>query len=143
MWYTLRPATEADRDVLYHLHAATIKEYVEQIWGWDDAFQEARFHQRFDPDVCQVIVVDGEDVGVLQVERREGEVFLGNIRIAPDRQRRGLGTAVIRDVLAQAACDGLPVALQVLKGNPAKGLYERLGFAVVKETATHYVMLKE
>ena len=143
MRYALRPATEADRDFLYRLHVATIKEYVEPVWGWDDAFQEARFRQRFDPDECQVIAVDREDVGVLQVERRETEVFLGNIRIAPGRQRRGLGTAVIQGVLAQAERDGLPVALQVLKVNPAKRLYKRLGFVVVQETPTHYVMLKE
>ena len=89
------------------------------------------------------IAHDREDVGVLQVERRETRVFLDNIRIAPERQRRGLGTAVIQDVLARAERDSLPVALQVLKVNPAKRLYERLGFVVVKENPTHYVMLKE
>jgi putative hydrolase of the HAD superfamily len=137
--YDLRKATDADYDFLYNLHVATLKEYVEQTWGWDDAFQEAHFRERFAVG-GQIIVVDGRDVGVVQVERTETEVVLGNIRIAPDWQRRGLGTAIIQDVLSRAWRDDLPVVLQVLKVNPAKRLYERLGFAVTEETPTHYGM---
>ena len=62
------------------------------------------------------------------------------IEILPEYQNRGVGSAVIRDVLAQAQAEGLPVGLQVLKVNPARRLYERLGFNVVGETATHYLM---
>jgi ribosomal protein S18 acetylase RimI-like enzyme len=82
-------------------------------------------------------------VGVLQVKRTEAEVVLQNIRIAPAWQRRGLGTAIIQDILGEARYDGLPVALRVLKVNPARRLYERLGFAVTGETPTHYKMRAE
>ena len=138
--YSLRPATETDYAFLYALHVATLKEYVAQTWGWDEAFQARRFRERFDPANSQIIVVDGQDVGVLAVGSGAGEVLLGNIRIAPDWQRRGLGTAVIQDVLSKAREDGLTVVLQVLKVNPARSLYERLGFVVVGETDTHYQM---
>jgi ribosomal protein S18 acetylase RimI-like enzyme len=33
-----------------------------------------------------------------------------------------------------------PIRLFVLKVNPARRLYERLGFQVLEETETHYVM---
>ncbi len=36
----------------------------------------------------------------------------------------------------------LPVRLQVIKGNPARNLYERLGFTVTGETDTHLLMLR-
>lgn len=39
-----------------------------------------------------------------------------------------------------ASARGLPTRLQVLKVNPARSLYERLGFELVEETQTHYVM---
>ena len=61
-------------------------------------------------------------------------------KILPEYQNRGVGSAVIRDVLAQAQAEGLSVGLQVLKVNPARRLYERLGFSLVGETATHYLM---
>ena len=34
----------------------------------------------------------------------------------------------------------MPVELQVLKVNPARRLYGRLGFQVTGETETHYLM---
>lgn len=49
----------------------------------------------------------------------------------PDYQGQGLGTAVILDVIGQAASRRLPVELSVVPANPrAKHLYERLGFVV-------------
>jgi GrpB-like predicted nucleotidyltransferase (UPF0157 family) len=51
-----------------------------------------------------------------------------------------LGTAIICGAMTEAALRGLPVALQVFKGNPARHLYERLGFTVVGETSTHFLM---
>ena len=138
--YQLRIATDADYDFLYDLHVATLRAYVERTWGWDEAFQRAHFREHWNPSACQIVVVGGRDAGVLQVQRRGGEIVLGNIRIAPAWQRRGLGTAIIQDILSQAQKDGLPVVLQVLKVNPAKRLYERLGFVVTDETPTHYRM---
>ena len=40
-----RPATENDTDFLYALHVATMKDYVDKTWGWDDAFQETVFRK--------------------------------------------------------------------------------------------------
>ena len=96
---------------------------------------------RFDPAKSQILVVDGQDAGVASVEQRAEEYFVASIAVAPSWQRRGLGTAVIRDVQAQAAHERKPVRLQVLKVNPARRLYERLGFAVTSETVTHYQLL--
>lgn len=143
MLYELRAATDADCCFLYDLHVATFRAYVEQTWGWDESYQKAYFREHFEPARRQVIVVEGQDVGVLQVKKTRAEIVLQNIRIAPAWQRRGLGTAIIQDILGQARYDGLSVALRVLKVNPARRLYERLGFAVTGETPTHYKMRAE
>lgn len=47
---------------------------------------------------------------------------------------------MVGDLLAEAAAAAIPVELQVLKVNPARSLYERLGFAVFDETETHHLM---
>lgn len=135
--YTLRQATAADYDFLWWLHAATMREYVAQTWGWDEARQAAYFRAHFNPAGSQIIVLDGQDAGLLVVERRPAEIFLSAIEILPAWQGQGLGTMVLGDLLAEAARERLPVRLQVLKVNPARHLYERLGFAVTGETATH------
>ena len=136
----LRPAYDEDFDFLYGLHRVTLKPYVDATWGWDAAFHRERFTANFKPEKWQVVVVDGRDVGGLALETRDDELFLSGIYILPDYQNRGLGTTLLRDLLAQAERSGLPVSLQVLKVNPARRLYERLGFTVVGETETHYQM---
>lgn len=140
--YSLRQATEDDFDFLYALHVSTIREAVVATWGpWDEGFQRKWFEDHWDPRPQQVIVVEGQDVGVLKLERYQDELFLALIEVAPAWQGRGLGTAVIRDVQAQAREAGVPVTLQVLKGNPrARQLYERLGFEVVEEQDKRLVM---
>jgi len=71
---------------------------------------------------------------------RAAEVFLADIEILPEWRGRGLGTAIVGAILADATTRGLPTSLQVLKVNPARRLYARLGFRVVAQTPTHYVM---
>jgi GNAT superfamily N-acetyltransferase len=142
MEYEVRSARPEDLAFLYRLNVDTMKEYVEKTWGWDDALQERMFRESFDASRWQVIVVDEQDVGAYKVEVRTDCVFLAAVEILPDYQRRGLGTAVVEDFVARAEQVNLPAALQVLKVNPARRLYERLGFRVTQETDTHYYMTR-
>lgn len=135
--YELRQATEDDFDFLYRLHVATMREHVAAVYGWDEAFQEKHFKEKFDPAHCRIVVVDGQDVGMVRAVEREGTLFISNIHVLPEYQNRGIGTAVLKDILRGAKERGLPLGLRVLRGNPARRLYERLGFAAVGQTETH------
>ncbi|HET6444610.1 MAG TPA: GNAT family N-acetyltransferase [candidate division Zixibacteria bacterium] len=138
--YSLRQATNADYDFLYHLKTTCLKEYVAATWGWDEEYQQGRFAEFFDPAATQVVVVDGRDVGQLSVEDKGEELFLAGIYLLPDWQNRGLGTEIIQSLLSAAEASGQWVSLQVLRVNPARSLYERLGFRVLAETDTHLIM---
>ncbi|KAA0086849.1 GNAT family N-acetyltransferase [Mycolicibacterium sp. P9-64] len=84
----------------------------------------------FDLDRVRVIVVDGVDVGRLDVEERDDEVFLGLIELAPEYQGSGIGSRLIRELIDGA--DGKRVTLSVLGVNDrAYALYRRLGFTEV------------
>lgn len=138
MDFELRPATDRDRDFLYALHRAAMRESVARTWGWDEAWQRAHFDARFDPRGVEVIRVGGRDVGAVQAEEREAELYVASLAVAPEAQGRGLGTAVVRALIARAEVRLVPVTLQVLKTNPgARRLYERLGFQTDGETTTH------
>ncbi len=139
--YTLRPATNADFEFLYQLHRATMKEYIEATWGWEESWQREYFQAKWEPAKRNIIQIEGEDAGVLVIENREGEHYLGLIEILPEFQGRGVGTAVIQDFLAAAQTQNLPATLHVLKSNdPARKLYERLGFTLVAEEKHKYLM---
>ncbi|MHB8648392.1 MAG: GNAT family N-acetyltransferase [Thermomicrobiales bacterium] len=140
--HQLRQATWADYGFLYRLHVAAMRDLVTRVWGWDDAWQEEYFADHFNPAHSRIVVMDGKDVGVVAVEWDATEAFLTNIEILPAYQGRGLGTALVTEIIAEAKARHLPVRLQVLKINPARRLYERLGFIVTGETATHFLMTK-
>jgi ribosomal protein S18 acetylase RimI-like enzyme len=125
----LRPAATDDSDFCFALHRAAMGGYVAAVWGWDDAVQ-AGFHKRvFDPARTRIITVDGRDAGVLIVEERPDEFYLGRIELHPDFQGRGVGGGLIRLLLAEAEAGGRPVTLDVLAVNErAHALYRRLGF---------------
>lgn len=136
----LRSATEDDYDFALHVHRAAMRPSVEPIYGWDDDFQARYFRLHFDPSQRDIIRCDGVDVGILSVEEREESLFLATIAILPQYQRRGIGTTLIRRLQQEAREGGVPVTLRVLRSNPARELYERLGFKLTGETETHYLM---
>ena len=97
--YTFRSSTAVDYAFLYQLHVATMKPYVAQVWGWDEQMQAERFRQHVDPIRQRIVVVDGQEIGVLEVEERPSDLFLANLRILPEFQRQGCGTRILRDLL--------------------------------------------
>jgi ribosomal protein S18 acetylase RimI-like enzyme len=139
---TYRAALPEDYSFLFGLHKAAMKAHVEDAFGpWDEDWQEEYFRDRFDPALLQVIQLDGVDVGMLFIQERAEEIFIANLEILPQFQRQGIGTSVLRDLLAAAGRKGKLVALQVLKSNiPARNLYQRQGFGVTGENETHYIM---
>jgi ribosomal protein S18 acetylase RimI-like enzyme len=68
------------------------------------------------------------------------EIQLVHLYIAKDYQRRGFGTQLLKKLFVEAREANLPICLRVLAVNPAKRLYERLGFVVVETTAERYFM---
>lgn len=126
-----------DIEFLWRLHNAALKDYVSKTWGWDEKWQRENFTKNFDPAEGEVIVFEDKDIGYFWVIEKENEILLASIRLLPEFQNKGIGTQLIKNLIAESS---KPVALQVLKINPARKLYERLGFFVEEVTRTHYIM---
>jgi GNAT superfamily N-acetyltransferase len=132
--WSLRPATDSDREFLFDLHSVTMGAYIDATFGWEDRAQRALFDESFAPETCEIIRVDGEDAGVLALEIGDAEIWLNLIEILPRFQGTGIGTSVVRSVLHRSAETNKPVALRVLRVNTsARLLYERLGFVAYRE----------
>ena len=140
---TYRSALAADRDWLFELKKATMRNYIAAVYGWDDDVQRQWFAEKFAPDKIRIIQRDGLAAGLLQVEENPEHLFIAQIEVLPAFQNQGVGSAVIRAVIEDAKRKNKPVLLQVLRPNPARRLYERLGFYVWAETATHFKMRRE
>lgn len=135
-----RPATPGDRAFRWRLLVDTMRPHIEATWGWDEADQRRRFDAAGALTDRHVLELQGEAIGLLHVEFDARPVRLLNLQIAPAHQRQGHGAAVITAVIGRAGV--APVGLQVLKANPARRLYERLGFEVTDATQTHWRMLR-
>ncbi len=138
---SFRPVTDDDYEYVYQLDKTTMRAYTEQAYGpWDDIVVRPIFAESWHPDTMRIVLVDGQDAGLLDVIPIETSINLEAVWIAPEHQGKGIGTRLISGVLRDAQTRGLPVTLRVLKVNPARRLYERLGFVVVSETVPHYLM---
>ncbi|MBI4470015.1 MAG: GNAT family N-acetyltransferase [Acidobacteria bacterium] len=136
----LRPAAPVDLDQAYNIHKAAMRPHVEPIWGWDETEQRRRFGAVFAHRPMQIIEQNSEAVGLLCVEDRLEELVLETIELLPESQGHGVGTDLIRDLLRQAGERRIPVTLQVFHNNPARRVYDRLGFRIYEETPTHVRM---
>lgn len=139
----LRVATKKDYDFLYGLHCKTMHDYIEATWGWDEDWQQNHFKDSFQPEANQIIILNGKEIGRVEVDYKEFGIHIGNIQISPNSQNKGIGSRIILDIIRQAQLKNNPVTLQVLKVNPARCFYERLGFVIVDEDEAHFKMKRE
>ncbi|MDN7698604.1 GNAT family N-acetyltransferase [Burkholderia semiarida] len=137
----LRVASREDLAFLLTLRRLTMTEHLQRVGApTDDEAHDRRIRANFDD---AMIVCEGADaIGLLKVTRAAGDWHVHQIQILPACQGRGIGAAVLNALLTDAARERVSVSLSVLHGNPARRLYERLGFRVVSETDTSANMIR-
>lgn len=137
---TIRIATPNDYEFLYDLNSKTMCEYIQATWGWDETWQQNHFKENFQPEANKIIMLNSQDIGRIELFDRADEVRIGNIQILPEHQNKGIGKVIMLKIIQQAQDRKQCVTLQVLKVNPARRFYERLGFSVEGEDEAHFRM---
>lgn len=139
----LRPAQAADLAFCRRITHDAMRWIVEQLFGWDEARQIDRFARQWNLDEVRIMTVGGEDAGWLQTAPVEDAVFLKQIYLDRPFQRQGIGTRVVQIIIDEARREGKAVTLGVVKNNPARRLYERLGFRATREDEYKFYMRRE
>ncbi|UWE07718.1 GNAT family N-acetyltransferase [Actinacidiphila bryophytorum] len=140
--WTLRPATAADVEPIAELRAVVMRPDLVRLGRYDEHRVRQRFRDAFDARHTCVVTVGGELAGCLTVRPVDTGLWLEHFYLAPHVQGRGLGSAVLRSVLARADAAGTAVGLVVLQGSPARRLYERHGFAMSAEDPVDVTMTR-
>lgn len=126
-----RPAHPADLADLVALVEKTLRKYVEQSLGpWDALGAERSIEASLQQCDWQILSLGGARLGAMAVVRGDREMRLAELFLEPAFHGRGWGTALVQEVMAEARQRGLPLRLRVLRSNPARRLYARLGFEV-------------
>jgi GNAT superfamily N-acetyltransferase len=135
----LRPAHNHDFDYCRNLYFGEMKWIMEQL-RLDWAAQEASFKQQWNATQVRIIALDGVDIGWLQAITQEDELFVAQMFVDRPFQRKGIGTEVMKRLIREAARCNQAVRLNVVKINPARRLYERLGFQITHEDNRKFYM---
>ena len=142
-----RPIGEADLPFLFEVYASTRADEL-AITGWPDEMKHAFLAQQFEaqhvhyqrhyPDAEWLVIErEGEGIGRLYIEAWDEEVRIIDIALLPHARRHGIGAAILEDLLEEAGEAAKAVSIHVEKNNPARGLYERLGFAPVRDRGVY------
>jgi ribosomal protein S18 acetylase RimI-like enzyme len=140
---SLRPEGPADAPFLLEVYAGTREEELEAA-GWPAEMREAFVRMQFNAQQqgyrasfpraeFAVILSGGQAVGRIVIDRAENGFLLVDIALLPAHRGCGIGTALMQNLLREAATAKKPVRLSVLKGQRAFRLYQRLGFVKTGE----------
>lgn len=142
--YKLRNVSEADYEFIYQVKKKVYKNYVELNWGiWNELEQRKYFESFINQfnDSFYIIQYEYKDIGFYNGRvLKDGTYEIGNICIVPEYQGKGIGSYILKNILAQN--EGRDITIQYFKQNPVGKLYERLGFVKSGETKYHYQMKK-
>jgi ribosomal protein S18 acetylase RimI-like enzyme len=138
---TLRRANAEDAEFAFGVLKETMREYVISTWGtWLEEESRRQTVEQVSAGRTEIIELNGVPVGIQSIERAGTHIQLEQLYLREAFQRRGLGTQLVKKLLEEARKSKLPIRLRVLVVNPAKKLYQRLGFVVVERTAVRYFM---
>ncbi len=150
MTVTFRSIRPDDEAFLSHVYASTRLDEL-AVTDWTDeqkaAFLQMQFvaqHKFYQENYTDtdflIILQDATLVGRLYVARWTDEIRIVDIALLPAYRGTGIGTTILRGLLAEADAAGKPVRIHVERENPALRLYERLGFVMIEDKGVYLFM---
>lgn len=138
---TTRIATIADRGRLYNLYCEAMTGYIEEIWGWDEIWQQNDFEEAFETCATYVIESDSGFSGYYQLKFGEDTDRLQMLILTPAMRSLGIGRQLLHRTSTTSDEHGRRLLLRVFRINTAaKRFYENNGWVVIAEEAAFYLM---
>ena len=148
---SLRPTTSEDEAFLLDLYAGTRSDELAVLVGDEQlkstfvrmqyGAQKQQYLRSYPNANNSIILLNDAPVGRLIVNRAESEWTLVDISLLPEHRGLGIGTHLLKELLNEASATSKRVRLHVLQSNPAKQLYERLGFSIVNSDQVYCEMI--
>lgn len=148
---SFRPITEDDMELLFQIYASTRMDELAAV-PWEDAEKESflrmQFHaqhvfyqQNFKEAEYKLVLLDDKPIGRFYVDHRHDEIRVIDIALLPKYRRQGIGSQLMKTVLAKGQQANLPVKIHVEHNNPALHWYTRLGFKQVETHGVYFLMI--
>jgi GNAT superfamily N-acetyltransferase len=127
------PATEADFEPLLALRTEVMRDHLERVGRYTPERSRGVFRGHFDEPGMRLILLGDDRVGCVGFRRHDDEIKIDSFYLDRRLHNTGLGTTILKALLAEADATGLPVRLEVLTGSKADRFYQRHGFVKLKE----------
>ena len=142
--YNFKEYAEEYFEYLYQTKKECFKWYVEKCYGeWKDDFQIKFFKDFIEKDKENIKLIEYKNkvIGLFTNSIDENnESVIGLLYIDKKYQGKGIGTQILEEQLQKDKANGRNTILRVFKENPARFLYQRVGFEIYGETEFHYLM---
>lgn len=137
-------STPADEPFLFTVYASTRAEEID-AWGFGAVEAEAFLRMQWDlqirsyahqfPDAQIYLIHDGhERAGRIILQRAPDHIRIIDLSLLPEFRSRGIGTSLLHSLQRESRTNAIPLLLSVTPWNPARRLYERLGFEITGGT---------
>lgn len=146
----LRPEQDSDAPFLLALYGSTREAELAQV-DWSEAQKQAFIQMQFGAqrqhyrnvleDVgFDLILKDGVPKGRLYSQERVTQLHIVDIALMPDLRGQGVGGKLLEAIGYHAAQAGKAIGIFVEHQNPARHLYDRLGFEAIRDTGIYLEM---
>lgn len=135
--YALFATTRADELALTNWSA----EQKETFLRMQFAAQRQSYGTQFPDAERSIILHNGTPVGRLLLDRTADELHIVDIALTPEHRNRGIGSAILAGLQAEAVATGKSIRLYVERFNPALRWYERLGFENTSSSEIYLEMI--
>ncbi|MET7621995.1 GNAT family N-acetyltransferase [Streptomyces sp. NPDC005408] len=140
--WVLRSTEPADVEVIVGLRATVMRADLERLGRFDEQRVRQRLRDSLSPQYTSIIEIGRELAGCVTMRPVQEGQWLEHFYLAPHHQGRGLGSAVLRALLARVDALGVSARLNVLQGSAARRLYERHGFVVETQDPIDVYMVR-
>lgn len=137
MTFNIRKASDDDLNLTYEIKKDALQKYLEMLWGWNEKAQNDFHRREFKKEHFQVIELQNEPIGYLEIEPFQDYIFLANFMILQHFQGMGIGKIIMRDLIKNNPM----IILEVLKVNQlAVKFYQELNFKIVEDLEVSFRM---
>ena len=141
---TLRPVAPEDDEFLLAVYMSTRADELAQVeWepgqkesfvAWQFNLQRQEYDTRYPNARYEVILVNGQPAGRIWIGENDTQIRLLDIGLLEEFQNRGVGTFLLKQLIAEALQKNKLLRHMVfVLNNNAHRFYERLGFVEIED----------
>ena len=127
------PPSEADFEPLLALRIEVMREHLERVFRYKPSRARRIFRGHFDEPGLRLILMGDQRIGCVGFRSEPDCRKIDSFYLERRFHNTGLGTAILKVLLAEADAQGLPVRLEVLTGSKADRFYLRAGFVKLRK----------